>query len=214
MPETLYEKYMRKIEERRILLQQRAEEEALERQAKEQARLEKQVARQARWAAKALIRTETKVVKAQRQAEVAFYWECAGRMYNRWRGMMSRCFDKQDKAYANYGGRGITVCPRWCIFHNFWSDMKVPPHLTSSLGRIDNDKGYSPDNVRWESAIQQAGNRRVRRDSRSGVRGVGWDSNRECWVAEGTRAGVRTRLYRGPSFEEACAARVRWEKGE
>ena len=212
MPETIYEKHMRRIEERKRLLEQRAEEEAQERALKEQARLEKAAARQGRWAEKTQARLKAKVVKAQQQAEIAFYWECAGRMYNRWRGMMSRCFDKQDKAYANYGGRGITDCPRWCTFHNFWSDMRVPPHLTSSLGRIDNDKGYSPDNVRWESATQQAGNRRVRRDSRSGVRGVGWDATRGCWVAEGTREGIRTKLYRGPSFEEACAARARWEQ--
>lgn len=77
-------------------------------------------------------------------------------------GYVGALLSENSHNYANYGGRGITVCDRWrgkAGFDNFVSDMGVPePHLT--LGRIDNDQGYSPDNCQWQTWTEQASNRR------------------------------------------------------
>jgi hypothetical protein len=79
--------------------------------------------------------------------------------YNRWLAMVKRCTDPADKHFKNYGGRGITVCERWMSFENFYADMgKSPDGL--SLDRIDNDRGYEPDNVRWATRKMQQRNRR------------------------------------------------------
>ena len=79
--------------------------------------------------------------------------------YNSWQCMRSRCQRPNDKEYARYGGRGITVCKRWQTFENFYADMGDPPD-GATLDRRDNSKGYCKDNCRWATRQQQANNRR------------------------------------------------------
>ena len=77
-----------------------------------------------------------------------------------WGSMIQRCLNPKHRAYARYGGRGITVCDRWRhSYENFLADMGRRPTPKHSLDRIDNDLGYSPDNCRWTSAKRQMRNR-------------------------------------------------------
>jgi hypothetical protein len=77
--------------------------------------------------------------------------------------MKARCFYQTNKAYKNYGGRGITVCSEWLSsFETFYSDMGERPKGTS-LDRIDNSKGYSKENCRWATIKQQQRNQRSNR---------------------------------------------------
>jgi len=79
-----------------------------------------------------------------------------------WRDMKSRCQNPKNTAFKNYGGRGISVCDRWMNFDNFLSDMGPRPgNLT--LDRIDNNKNYEPENVRWATRKQQNNNTRANR---------------------------------------------------
>lgn len=77
--------------------------------------------------------------------------------YNVWRSMKRRCYGKNHAEYANYGGRGISVCKYWHRFENFLADMGERPK-GKSLGRIDNDGNYCPQNCRWETASEQMRN--------------------------------------------------------
>lgn len=77
-----------------------------------------------------------------------------------WEGMKSRCYYTGDVSYKNYGGRGISVCDSWKnSFENFYRDMGERPD-GMSLDRIDNSKGYYPDNCRWSSRTTQGRNKR------------------------------------------------------
>jgi hypothetical protein len=86
--------------------------------------------------------------------------KCKTKIYYIWSSMISRCNDKNHKAYKNYGGRipPITVCKRWSNkkngFENFYKDVGDPPYK-KSLDRTDNNKGYFPGNWRWATNKQQ-----------------------------------------------------------
>lgn len=88
------------------------------------------------------------------------------RLYRVWVNMRSRCSNQNHKAYNAYGGRGITVCAEWNSYPDFkeWAISAGydpdAPYGKLTLDRIDNDKGYSPDNCRWVDMKVQAHNRR------------------------------------------------------
>ena len=80
--------------------------------------------------------------------------------YNIWSSMFLRCENRKNAGFKNYGGRGITVCERWRTFENFFADMGPRPSKKHSIDRIDNDRGYSPENCRWTTQDVQARNSR------------------------------------------------------
>lgn len=81
------------------------------------------------------------------------------RTYNIWALMLQRCTNPKAANYISYGGAGVTVCERWRDFASFFADMGHPPSSQHMLGRIDNAKGYTPENCRWADVETQQNNR-------------------------------------------------------
>lgn len=81
-------------------------------------------------------------------------------MYGTWNSMMARCYNEKHAKYPLYGARGLRVCRRWHTFQNFVDDMGMRPSGLM-LERIDNDKGYSPENCKWATYAEQIRNRNI-----------------------------------------------------
>ena len=81
-----------------------------------------------------------------------------------WHSLRQRCLNPHAQAYKNYGGRGITVCERWReSFQNFLDDMGPSYKHGLQLDRIDNNKGYSPENCHWVTSKENSRNKRTNR---------------------------------------------------
>ncbi len=80
-----------------------------------------------------------------------------------WTNMKRRCNNEKSPRFKDWGGRGIKVCDRWLnSFENFLADVGIRPSTDHSIDRIDNDRNYEPDNVRWATKKEQIANRRRR----------------------------------------------------
>lgn len=122
------------------------------------------------------------------------------REYFVWQEMHKRCKNPQNKAYKNYGGRGITVCDRWRDFEAFMRDLGPRPD-GATLERRDNEAGYEPSNCYWAPRRTQSRNRRNNiRATLSGVTKCVADWADELGIPRQT---VYTRIRSGRTPEEA-----------
>jgi len=99
---------------------------------------------------------------------------CKTKIYKIWANMMNRCYNPKNPNYKNYGGRGIKVYRPWWKFSKFYRDMgHKPKNLT--LERINNKKGYCPNNCKWATQKEQARNVRCK--------GYYWNKKDGMWQA-------------------------------
>lgn len=122
--------------------------------------------------------------------------------YSSWQSMIARCNNPKALSYKRYGGRGITVSSRWLeSFENFFADMGPRPHIEYTLDRIDNELGYSPENCKWSSKIEQS----LNKSTNTLIEYNGVIKNISVWAKEkGINCGtISSRIQNGWSIEDA-----------
>lgn len=87
------------------------------------------------------------------------------RLHRIWKNMKQRCTNPNFPDYKKYGARGITICVEWKDSFQAFYDWSISNGYCNDLtiDRIDNDKGYSPDNCRWADKETQDSNKRTNR---------------------------------------------------
>ena len=124
--------------------------------------------------------------------------------FSTWTDIQTRCYNKNTKAFKDYGGRGITVCSKWLeSFDNFLSDMGNKPSKSHSIDRINNNGNYEPNNCRWATIETQANNKRNNR--KLTINGI--TKNMSEWAKEYnlSSTAILLRIRRGVSGEGLIA---------
>lgn len=82
------------------------------------------------------------------------------RLYNIWSNMKERCGNPNNTFYYNYGKKGIKVCDEWEFNYKEFKKWSIENGYTDllTIDRIDNNKGYYPNNCRWTDYKTQENN--------------------------------------------------------
>lgn len=124
-------------------------------------------------------------------------------LYLCWQDIKRRCYDKSLWCYRLYGGEGKLMCNEWRQSFKPFAEWAVSNGYREGLTieRIDNSKGYTPDNCRWATRKEQSRNRRTNRI----IEFRGEAKCLQAWIDELGLSGntVRTRLKRGWTVGEA-----------
>lgn len=125
---------------------------------------------------------------------------CKSLTYKVWQCIRQRCLNPNNDAFANYGGRGITVDATWENFIVFLADMGERPK-GMEINRIDNNKGYSKKNCKWSTSVENQNNRRNNRwISYNGKMVTVTQASRLCGVKPTT---IFERLKKGCTNQQA-----------
>lgn len=127
--------------------------------------------------------------------------------------MKQRCYNSKRKNYKDYGGRGITICDEWLQNSNTFYEWALTNGYSDDLtiDRIDNHRGYSPENCRWATQKQQSNNKR----SSVLITYKGKTQTVAQWAEEYGHdvCMLRERLFRLHwSIEKALNTKRTWEK--
>ena len=84
-------------------------------------------------------------------------------LWRRWCSLRNQIYNPRNHHYKYYGGRGIDIDPRWDHFWTFANEVEALigplPFPGALLDRIDNDRGYWPDNICWSTPRANSNNR-------------------------------------------------------
>ena len=113
------------------------------------------------------------------------------RLYLVWKGMKARCYIESHNHYEIYGAKGITVCDEWKNDFQAFYDWAIQNGYDETasrnectIERKDVNGNYCPENCCFVSATTQCINQNLRKDNKTGTKGVNWDKHRNKWQAQ------------------------------
>lgn len=130
------------------------------------------------------------------------------RLVHIYSNMKARCYNKNNPAYKNYGGRGIKMCDEWLSssdnFYNWALNNDYNDNLT--IERINVDGNYEPSNCKWITKEEQALNKRI-------TAKLTFDNKTERLVELAKKYNIPyctlyTRIRRGWSVERALNEKI------
>ena len=142
--------------------------------------------------------------------------ECSKRLKGIFYGMKSRCFNPKNPNFIRYGARGISICDEWVsdprLFYSWSISSGYGEGL--SIDRIDNNKGYSPENCRWVDRKTQQRNKRNTKFVDIG--GVRVSLSGLCEALGLDQHIISERISRGASFQQAISGprTPKYQKGK
>ena len=103
-------------------------------------------------------------------------------LYSVWNNMLERCNNPHHERYADWGGRGISVCDEWLDVTTFVTWARASGYTEGlRLDRENNDGNYEPSNCRFLTTAENNQNQRKRCTNTSGYTGVKAHGN--CWAS-------------------------------
>lgn len=133
-------------------------------------------------------------------------------LYNIWKAMKDRCLNPKSKDYKDYGGRGIVMNPEWVDVKKYIDDIEGalgerPNGMT--IDRIDNDKGYFIDNLRYANTSQQNVNKRTHNKLGSSFKNISNSKGRSGFEVTMQRLGHKRYEYFN-NIDDAIKIRDKW----
>lgn len=131
-------------------------------------------------------------------------------LYGVIKAIKQRCTNPNNTNYKYYGGRGIELCREWSKDYSKFIDWALSNGWEEGLevDRIDNNNGYSPENVRFVTHSDNMRNQRFfRATNRSGYRGVHFDKSRGNYIASARLDGAKKNLGRFSNPVDAAVIR-------
>ena len=137
------------------------------------------------------------------------------RIYRIWADMKQRCDNPHNAFYHRYGGRGISYVPEWIDFYEFYKWAASSGYREDlTIDRIDNNKGYSPDNCKWSTQKEQALNKKhlPNKHGRKGIRALYHNGQIYRYKAVYWRDGKEHYIGSAKTVEEAYEIRKKYLK--
>ncbi len=125
------------------------------------------------------------------------HWMSNTKIYNVWKQVKVRCYNKNSSRYSSYWARWIIVSSEWHDFQNFYRDMWPTYKEGLTLDRTDNNWNYCKENCRWVTYKEQM--RNTRRTLLYKWK-CAKDWCMELWINYST---FTTRIYKGKTLKEA-----------